>query len=79
MAKNRFNKAQLVKDLRERAEHLRHMQGFTTMTGTAQLKVGGRTDSERTRNLDRSVYYGQWQELLTLAGMIEDGQLGVDP
>lgn len=74
---DRFTKARIVRDLRERAEIVRSLNGFTDRTGTAQLPRGGRSEGEKQQSIDLAIKYGKWQELQTLADMIENGQLGV--
>jgi len=74
---DRFTKARIVRDLRERAETMRFVNGFTDRTGTAQLPRGGRSEGEKQQNLERAINYGKWQELKNLIEMIETGRLGV--
>jgi len=74
---DRFTKARIVRDLRERAETMRFVNEFTDRTGTSQLSTGGRTQHDKDLALSRAINYGKWQELQTLADMIENGQLGV--
>ncbi len=74
---DRFTKARIVRDLRERAETMRFVNGFTERTGTSQLPRGGRTEHDKDLAQARAINYGKWQELQTLADMIENGRLGV--
>lgn len=64
----RFTKAQLIHDLRCRAERLQQEHKFDPGNGYAQVTNKGEAINR---------YYGEWKTLLDLAKWIEGGYIGV--
>ncbi len=79
----RFNKANVVSQLRDRAAWYEKQWGFTDRTGTFQLQADWIPPEGQQRHLSRAtkaelrqqraVAYGEWDQCRTLADWIEEG------
>jgi hypothetical protein len=70
----RFNKANLISDLEQRAQEKQTLHGFN-QNGLSQVWPKNVTDREK-KLIEQAHEYGRWMEVQAIAKWIDEGSMG---